>query len=55
MIQDTFFHFIVHVKEYFKQNPTELKMFCDPSVAIKEKVKIFINMVKKYKNTKYYN
>jgi F0F1-type ATP synthase delta subunit len=55
MIQDTFFHFIVHVKEYFKQNPTELKMFCDPSVAIEEKVKIFINMVKKYKNTKYYN
>jgi hypothetical protein len=55
MIQDTFFDFIVHVKEYFEQNPAELIMFCDPSITAEEKVKIFINMVEKYKNTKYYN
>jgi hypothetical protein len=55
MIQDTYFDFIVHVKEYFEQNPAELIMFCDPSITAEEKVKIFINMVEKYKNTKYYN
>jgi hypothetical protein len=30
-------------------------MFCNPNVPTEEKVKIFINMVEKYKNTKYYN
>ncbi len=55
MLRDTFFSFIVHVKEYFEQNPMKLSLFCDSSIATKEKVKIFINMVEKYKNTKYYN